>query len=291
MGCKRLLYRLSLCLICVALGGCAGQGVWLQPPDARARAELASAGFRVLPEQLKPIGILASNIPLLAAVRATDRSDFLTVFIEGDGAAWPRSSIPPADPTPNNPLGLNLAIVHLARGGEAVAYLGRPCQYLSPQALENCPLQWWTTGRFGPEPLALMNEALDQLKAARPGARLRLVGYSGGGAIATLLAAQRGDVACLVTVAAPLDTDAWTRAKHVSTLVDSLNPLNAAIKLRGSLMSHLSGEKDLVVPPGTNQKFFEVTQTQDMQQTGFEHTRPWLQAWPELAQKTCLTRY
>ena len=282
------IHLLTVLLGFAALSGCAGQAAWWKSKNTQARATLLSAGFTLLPQnQIQP-SLKANETPLLAALKLNSKAQFLTVFIEGDGAAWPKINVPPQDPTPQNPLALYLAVAYVAYPQETVAYLGRPCQYLSPTDLEGCPVQWWTIGRFGVAPLALINDAIDSIKALNPSVRLRLVGYSGGGAIAALLAAQRGDVACLVTVAAPLDTDAWTQAKNVSPLVDSLNPLNTAHDLKGISMSHLSGEKDTVVPPGTNRKFFKAAKSQDMPQGGFNHVWPWVQEWPALARKTCL---
>ena len=268
----------SLSIVGILLAGCAV----LQPPNARARALLAAKHF----EMLSPAGYT------LAAV-AQHGSDvqWLTVFTEGDGASWPQPSVHPRDPTPGRPLGLYLALAHyeqVASSAEAVAYLGRPCQYLDEETLRTCPPAWWTLGRFGTVPLALMNARLDELKALAPNAKLRLVGYSGGGAMAALLASRRSDVACLVTVAAPLDTDAWTRAKNVSLLSQSSNPLDAAAALRGLPMTHFSGGSDDVVPPGVNQLFLDQAQTRERLQSGFDHDTQWLKAWPSLAAESCL---
>ena len=276
-----------LCLLAVQMG-CAVRSTWWRSPDEQARDTLVLAGFSVLPARQEKFGRLTDPSPLLAAVRLKDGAQFLTVFIEGDGAAWPRQSMPPTDPTPVNPLALHLAVAHSAIYSESVAYLGRPCQYLSPQELLACPIQWWTTGRFGMVPLALISSAIDNIKATSPNAQLRLVGYSGGGAVAALLAAQRDDVSCLVTVAAPLDTDAWTAAKNVTTLKESLNPLLTAHKLRGMLMTHWTGGSDEVVPSGVNKKFFEAANALNQRQTGFDHHTRWLDAWPDMARKNCI---
>lgn len=269
----------SLSIVGILLAGCAV----LQPPNARARALLAAKHF----EMLSPAGYT------LAAV-AHHGSDvqWLTVFTEGDGASWPQPSVHPRDPTPGRPLGLYLALAHFeqaASSAEAVAYLGRPCQYLDEETLRTCPPSWWTLGRFGTAPLGLMNARLDELKTLAPNAKLRLVGYSGGGAMAALLASRRNDVACLVTVAAPLDTDAWTRAKNVSPLSQSSNPLDAAAALRGLPMTHFSGSRDDVVPPGVNQQFMQEAQTLEVVMPGFDHDALWLKAWPSLAAASCLT--
>ena len=273
----------ALLFISALVGACAsGSSPW-QTPEAEARALLAGNGFE----------LLASPPDVLAAVRPSrSPTRLLTVFIEGDGAVWPRPSVPPADPTPDNPLALRMAVSHLAQPsqpGEVVAYMARPCQYLQSEVLASCPVQWWTTGRLGAAPLALLNERLDQLKLKAPGAALRLVGYSGGGAVAALLAEQRRDIACLVTVAAPLDTDAWTRAKNVSPLSGSRNPTDSAAALRGLPMTHFSGAADSVVPAGTNQRFMAAAQTVETPLQGFNHDSQWLRAWPSLAQASCLS--
>ena len=264
--------------------GCAGQASWFQTPNERAASLLSDNRFE----------LLAKSPHTLAALQSTSGSPKkLTVFIEGDGASWPKPALPPADPTPGNPLALLLAVAHTnmpASSGEAVAYLGRPCQYLQAADLTTCPVGWWTLGRFGEVPVNLMNARLDELKARAPNAALRLVGYSGGGAVAALLAAQRGDVTCLVTVAAPLDIDAWTRAKNVSALIESLNPLGVAAKLHQLPMTHFSGDRDNVVPLGVNQQFLHRAQTSDKIKVGFDHDMPWLKAWPSLAAESCLTR-
>ncbi len=52
---------------------------------------------------------------------------------------------------------------------------------------------------------------------------LTLVSYSGGGAVATLVAARRNDVHNLVTVAGVLDHELWTRNHHLSPSTGSLN--------------------------------------------------------------------
>ena len=265
-----------------ACTGCATQGSWLQTPDERARVVLAANQFELLP---------ASPHVLAALHAATGKPQRLTIFIEGDGASWPRPSMPPLDPTPGKPLSLLLAVSHAnapAHLGEAVAYLGRPCQYLLPGDLASCPVAWWTLGRFGAVPLRLMSARLDELKAQAPNAILRLVGYSGGGAAAALLAAQRSDVACLVTVAAPLDTAAWTRAKNVSALSESQNPLDVAVTLRSIPMTHFSGGNDDVVPAGVNQRFMLQAQTFAVVKPGFDHDTQWLKAWPSLAAASCL---
>lgn len=187
-------------MLLAALSGCAA----LKSPESPAeRADAqAQAG------QFQPVAALAGT-PVRAWLRqppsaVSEANATLTVYIEGDGAEWRSKFEPPADPTPDNPLTLRLA---LRDPGARVAYVGRPCQYLDAAALAQCPSVLWQRARYGEHAVTMMSAALDVLLLTANVQRLRLVGYSGGGAIAALLAAQRSDVACLVTVAAPLDTD------------------------------------------------------------------------------------
>lgn len=209
-------------------------------------------------------------------------SDHLVVYIEGDGFAWRSRSTPSADPTPINPLALRLALVRPADG---VAYLGRPCQYVGANR-HGCSQRYWTHARFSPEVIEAMDSALNQLKDMFDARRLTLVGYSGGGAVAALLAVRRSDVIRLVTVAANLDHEAWTEYHRLSPLRESLNPIDDAIQLREISQVHFVGSADIVVPPKivhTFKKRLGHSPRVDVQTlSGFDHECCWVEAWPRL---------
>lgn len=210
----------------------------------------------------------------------------LTVYIEGDGARWPLRDAPPRDPTPENPLGLRLAI---AAAASPVGYVGRPCQYLDAAALARCDPGLWTLGRYGEPAVTLVGRAVDALKRGAGAARVRLVGHSGGGAIAALLAARRDDVACLVTAASPLDIAEWARAAGVTPLAGSLNPLDDAARLGGLPQFHLVGARDEVVPPGTVRAYLARNASARLVEIpGFDHECCWARDWPDIAARTCL---
>lgn len=94
-----------------------------------------------------------------------------------------------------------------------------------------------------------MNAALDQVKQRMAAKTLTLVGYSGGGAVAVLLAARRSDIDQLITVAGNLDTVAWTRHHALSPLTGSLNPADEAERLMGIRQIHWVGVADETIPP------------------------------------------
>ena len=126
--------------------------------------------------------------PVLALLRSRAATETLTVYLEGDGAAWPSHWQPPRDPTPVRALVLDMAALD---NSSQVAYLARPCQYLEAVALAACPVELWTHRRFSEPAIAVLDAALSALKRASGASRLRLVGYSGGGVMALALAARR----------------------------------------------------------------------------------------------------
>lgn len=215
-------------------------------------------------------------------------ADHLIVYIEGDGAPWPWPDQPPADPTPLKHLVLAMAA---SDGSAAVAYLGRPCQYLEPGGLADCDPALWTRGRFSAEAIAVTQRAIDTLKSAARASKVSLVGYSGGGAMAALVAAGRTDAVCLVTLAAPLDVAAWTRAIGVSPLTGSGNPADVAASLSGIPQTHLRGRDDRLVPPASTARFLaQVPRAGVIDLEGVDHQCCWQDVWPRVRQFTCLAR-
>ena len=87
-------------------------------------------------------------------------------------------------------------------------------------------MRYWTTHRFAPEVIRASDLALDRLKTLFGAQRLVLVGYSGGAAVALLVAARRHDMGQIITVAGNLDHQAWTHYHHVQALSGSLNPVD-----------------------------------------------------------------
>lgn len=260
----------------LALAGCAG----LSPTDRLQQADqwAAQAGWqrqRVATDAF----VLMAYVP-----QRRPQADTLTVYIEGDGLAWLSQSEVSPDPTPRNPVGLQLALRHPAG---AAAYLARPCQYVQGQDARHCNAVFWTDARFAPDVVQATDQALTVLMRGAGARRLVLVGYSGGAAVAALVAARRKDVQQLVTVAGNLDTEAWTRLHHVSPLRGSLNPADAWAQLQGLPQLHFAGAQDRVVPPqlaqGFVNRFPENQRPQLRVLEGQDHGCCWAAAWPALA--------
>ncbi len=267
--------------VVLAISGCAA----LQSPAERADTQAQAGRFY-------PIAALAGPVrawlrqPQTAGGEAPVSKSELTVYIEGDGAEWRSKYRPPSDPTPDNALTLRLA---LRDPDSQVAYLGRPCQYLDYDTLSQCPSRLWIGARYGEQAIDLMNAAIDVLLQVASAYRVRLVGYSGGGAMAALLAARRSDVTCLVTVAAPLDTDAWTTAIAVSPLAESMNPLSQVSRIAPIAQTHIAGAADEMVPVRTLRRFTSALPAPDLSVIdGFDHDCCWVLNWEKLRQGTCL---
>lgn len=148
----------------------------------------AHADALAAPVQLHREPVRTDAFVLTAFARITRADQPLTVYIEGDGLAWVSRTEPSADPTPRKATGLALAAADPAPN---VVYLARPCQFTPMAQNPRCAAPYWTSKRFAPEVVASMSEAVSRFAAKVPGQPIHLVGYSGGGAVAVLVAAQR----------------------------------------------------------------------------------------------------
>ena len=171
----------------------------------------------------------------------TCKGTTINLYIEGDGLPWVTSTKISDDPTPINPLGLKL---FLKDNHKCKVYLARPCQYISSSTCKN---RYWTSHRFSSEVIDSLNIALDKIKKRSNAFDFKLFGYSGGGAVAALLAAKRDDIVTLVTIAGVLDEKYWTKEHYVTPLYGSLNPADFSEKLSKIYQIHLIGEKDSIV--------------------------------------------
>lgn len=265
-------------LLVLALGLTACADLSLESRVQHADQLAAAAGWARLRIDTHAF-VLSAYAPTLFV-----NSGLLTIYIEGDGFAWITPGIASDNPTPRRPLALELALKHAG----AAAYLARPCQYVSGEDARGCSAEYWTKRRFAPEVIAATNEAIDDLKQRFGASRIALVGYSGGGAVAALVAARRTDIERLVTVAGNLDHRVWTVLHGVPELEGSLNAADEWQGLVAIPQLHLVGEKDTVVPYKVAASFaahFPVGRSPTVRLVpGFDHACCWVAGWPALAQ-------
>ncbi|WDZ95788.1 alpha/beta hydrolase [Herbaspirillum sp. WKF16] len=255
-------------ILLAILTGCAGD------PSVHADTLAQPAGLQL--ERTK-----AGPFLLTAYVRITRTDLPLNLYIEGDGLAWRSRYEPSTDPTPRKALGLTLAA---ADNSANVVYLARPCQFTPMADNPACDPAYWTSKRFAPKIVAAMNDAVGHYLDRLPGQRVNLVGYSGGGAIAVLVAARRHDVSTLRTVAGNLDQVALNRWHKVSPMPDSLNAIDVANRVADIPQFHFSGSADTVVPTQFASAFVQRAGACAHVKVlpGLSHEGNWAAVWPEL---------
>jgi len=198
----------------------------------------------------------------------------LRVYIEGDGHAWSTATQPSPDPTPHNQMVVQLALTDPT----PAVYLGRPCQYIQN---DRCDRHVWTSARFSTEVIQSMGSALDVLKKRYQAQHLELIGYSGGGAVALLLAEQRNDVVQVQTLAGNIDPVAWVALHKISPLTGSLDPMSGLEKLKSIPQRHLVGRADRIVPPSLAHGFSAKLQGDciEVMEVEASHDSGWPSAW------------
>jgi len=179
-------------------------------------------------------------------------ADILRVYLEGDGSPWQHRTIVMSDPTPRNPLMLRL------------------------MSQEQHPA-------YSQKVIDSMGSAIRAMAKRSKSKQLWLIGHSGGGALAMLLAPQLPQTARIVTLAGNLDTDAWTSHHRYTPLFSSFNPATSEALPSNIWQWHFVGGRDSVVPP-------QITRPIIMQQLSasgflmpqFNHGCCWERIWPQV---------
>ncbi|GAB6052678.1 hypothetical protein JCM17960_14980 [Magnetospira thiophila] len=222
----------------------------------------------------------------LFAMQGPREGPSLTVYLEGDGLAWISRSRPSSDPTPDDPVALRMA---LADPEGTVLYLARPCQYLASGAGNACSTRHWTSHRFSAEVVEAYVAAINAYAEQRNFQSVLLVGYSGGGVLATLVAQRLPSVKGLITAAAPVDHRTWTRHHDVSLLSGSVDPMAKMNNLRKLPQVHFVGTEDEIVPAVVQHAFRaqveKIAPAKFWTVAGFSHTCCWAEQWPTLIAK------
>ena len=233
-------------------------------------------------------GLRRTQIPtntflLTAYSKVTAPAKPFNIYIEGDGLAWLSETEPSKNPTPRKALALSLAALDPAAN---VLYIARPCQFTPLNLDPKCDVSAWTDRRFSEEVIRSVNQAVDKLTASSPSRKLNLIGYSGGGAVAALVAARRNDVVSLRTVAGNLDHAEVNRQHDASPLDGSLNAIDQARQLATLPQIHFSGQNDDVITPSIAQRFRAAAEpTTCIKLRIIEnttHESGWPEHWPNL---------
>ncbi len=175
------------------------------------------------------------------------------IAIEGDGRPWLTPRKIAFDPTPASPLMLDW----FNSTSHHAVYLGRPCYFGARQLQDRsvpvkitprpsgvaCDPYWYTFGRYSQPVVTSMQQALE----AESGPCRVILGHSGGGTLAMLLAAELANVIGVVTLAGNLDVAAWLSHHRYSPLPGSLDPAARPPLASGIQQIHIAAEGDRTI--------------------------------------------
>jgi alpha/beta hydrolase fold len=257
--------------LAVAVAACA-------TPSQHYQSRATSLGFAM-------VSLEGEGFPHLAyAAGLQRRFDLLRVYIEHDGTPWIARSQVARDPTPRTPFALEL----MAQDSGPRLLLGRPC-YFDANGEPGCNSLLWTHRRYSAEVVTSMSAALRNFLSSHPYPRVALVGYSGGGTIAWLMAARIPETVAVITVAANLDVDDWARIHDFTQLEGSLNPASLPALPPTIEQRHYVGGRDRNVPPSVLRSFaVRHPEARIIEIAEFDHTCCWIERWTEILRESAI---
>jgi pimeloyl-ACP methyl ester carboxylesterase len=245
-------------------------------PDPLARAQRIARHGRLQSLMLEGAGFQHA-----AYARVSEGDALLTLFIEGDGVPWIDINVIARDPTHGWPAMLELA----ARTPGSVLYLGRPC-YFAARSDPACEERWWTSARYAPEVVASLASAAGRFREAHHLSRILLVGHSGGGTLAVLLASRLPAVIGVISIAGNLDPEEWTRQHGYSPLTESLNPAREPPLDPALPQWYLVGDLDKVVPTTMAARYLiRVPPERIWRYPLLDHSCCWQRVWPDVRKR------
>lgn len=143
--------------------------------------------------------------------------------------------------------------------------------------------------RYSNEVVLSMTAALQAVLERSDTQRVVLVGYSGGGTLAVLMAQSLPRVTAVVTIASNLDTAEWTR-QHGYEPLTGRNPADEQALPSSITQLHLIGGKDENVTENMSARYLaRLSPEQIWRYEKFGHVCCWEQTWPEVVDKVSAT--
>lgn len=214
---------------------------------------------------------------LLHTSNLSTTKDRLHIYIHGDGQPWVDGGRRIAlDPSPLS----DPALALMALDTQTSLFLGRPCYYQLHPTM-NCHPQYWTDGRYSEAVITSMLQRIIFYKKQLNIKHITLIGFSGGGTIAWLLSQRIEAVDQLVTIAANLDTDAWTEYHGYAPLKTSINPSNTQAP---RLIQHwsLAAKNDSNIPYHLWRQAKALNHAKTLYYDHFDHSCCWQTIWPDI---------
>jgi len=223
-------------------------------------------------------GLISGDTYQHVSYQKNTGSKHLHVYLDGDGQPWISPYIIAEDPTPRRSLILDL----MALDSNDSLYLARPCYNGSFHA-EHCSNRMWTSHRYANAVVSSMTTAIKNYLSQHDYQDVVLIGHSGGGSLSMLIADRLPATTTVVTIAANLDTDAWTQQHGYSPLSGSLNPTRRPPLSVNIWQLHLAGSADDNVPPQIIHNGVERQHNAELLIFAhYSHRCCWEKAWPDI---------
>lgn len=207
------------------------------------------------------------------APEAQARGKSLHVYIQGDGKPFISSRHPSPDPDGD----ICPVFKLMALDPAPKALMGRPC-YNGLAHSRNCGTYYWTLGRYSPQIVSSLVLCLK--KIAIDYREITLVGISGGGTLAVLVAEYVDKVNRIITMGANLDVNTWAHKHRYTPMTASMDPMRAKGPSPDVRQTHLAGGKDDNVPWTIIHSYCLRHQNAEMVMVPeASHTGPWEQAF------------
>lgn len=266
--------KIYIALAVILLTGCAA------PPTKQTATKY---GFN-------KVFIKTNTFNLASYQKVLQPGSSVNIYIEGDGNAWASRYRISKDPSPQTGTTMLLAALDHSPN---VVYLARPCQY-SPQDLKTvCDNKYWSIARYSETVVESIDMAIDNIKLQCKAPQINLIGYSGGGALAVLVASRRCDIASIRTVAGNLDLIAMDEIHDTTPLSESLDPISVAQNVKNIPQLHFVGNEDHIVPTIIANNFVNAAGLNPNKAVvvlkGAGHNNIWHKHWESLLQYTLTT--
>ncbi len=202
----------------------------------------------------------------------------LHIYLTGDGLPWMAGVIPSVDPTPRDTIIFDL----IEQDQSAALILGRPC-YHGFSDKSYCDSGLWTGKRYSEDIVESLSIAVEQLSEQYRASSLVLIGYSGGGALAVLLAEKVSNVSAVITIGGNLNILLWTQHHQLLPLNGSMNPAERPGLPVTIMQKHFIGSEDKIVPASMLKTYVESHGASELVVVdGFDHRCCWKNIWAEI---------
>lgn len=223
--------------------------------------------------------VKAGDFVITTYQRVSDKDSPYVFYIEGDGSISIGHYAIADNPTPSKVMLFKLATLDTRPN---IVYIARPCQYTPVELNPNCNQAYWTDKRMAEEVIESTNIVINSIHNGNPAS---LVGFSGGGGVAILVAARNKHIKDIITIAGNLDIENFSKHHGIYALKESLNPIDYAIKINNIPQLHISGSKDKIVPSKIMHGYVKASSSDCIQQKIFPnitHTKGWDKVWQDV---------